>query len=98
MERNHLYVLIFVLGTALGVTYVSKTKGGIDKIFAPSTPARDSWMRDDPGWDKMPNTPAPNPPAPVPPTLPPTPPPAPPTPPPQQPQPPRSNPPRQSPG
>ncbi len=90
MERNHLYVLILILGTALGVTYVSKTKGGIDKIFTPSAPARDSWMRDDPGWDRMPQ-PAPTPPAPVPPTNP-TPPPTPPTPPPQQPQP------RQSPG
>lgn len=67
MDRNSLYVLILVLGAALGIAYVGKTKGGIDKIFSPAEKQQDSWMKDDPGWDTMPRpqiepTPPPQPP------------------------------------
>lgn len=60
-----------VLGAALGVVYVNKTKGGLENIFSPA-PKADSWMRDDPGWNKMPQPrvePTP-PPTPTPPTPP----------------------------
>lgn len=55
MDRNSLYVLILVLGAAIGIAYVGKTKGGIDKIFSPAeSKQHDGWLKDDPGWDTMP--------------------------------------------
>ncbi len=51
MNRNSLYILILALGVALGVVYVNKTKGGLDKMFSPAPPASEGWMKDGPAWE-----------------------------------------------